>query len=308
MPRQNLILLVGKTGQIGWELQRTMAPLGNIVALGRDTMDLCDADSIRRRVREAEPALIINAAAYTDVDKAEDEPEIAMAINGTAPGILAEEAKRLNIPLVHYSTDYVFDGRGGQPTPIEASRRPYTETDPPNPINVYGRTKLAGEQAVRAAAAVHLIFRTSWVYATRGRNFLCTIQRLAWERKELRVVDDQIGSPTWARCIAEATGQVLARCWDPQDTGSLADVSGLYHLSASGQTSWHGFATEILEVMRAASEAKVMVQHVTAIPGSAYPSSAQRPAYSVLDNSTTAKSFGIVLPDWHSQLRLCLGT
>ncbi len=308
MPRQNLILLVGKTGQIGWELQRTMAPLGNIVALGRDTMDLCDADSIRRRVREAEPALIINAAAYTDVDKAEDEPEIAMAINGTAPGILAEEAKRLNIPLVHYSTDYVFDGRGGQPTPIEASRQPYTETDPPNPINVYGRTKLAGEQAVRAAAAVHLIFRTSWVYATRGRNFLCTIQRLAWERKELRVVDDQIGSPTWARCIAEATGQVLARCWDPQDTGSLADVSGLYHLSASGQTSWHGFATEILEVMRADSEAKVVVQHVTAIPGSAYPSSARRPAYSVLDNSTTAKSFGIVLPDWHSQLWLCLGT
>ena len=189
------ILLLGRNGQIGWELQRTLAPMGPIKALGRTEVDLAKPDQIRQAVRDVTPCLIVNAAAYTAVDKAEEEADLAMAVNGDAPGILAEEAKRLDVPLIHYSTDYVFDGSAA----ADGSRRRYTESDPTNPLNVYGKTKLAGEKAVGAVGHAHLILRTSWIYATRGRNFLLTIQRRAGEGGELRVVDDQIGSPTWAR-------------------------------------------------------------------------------------------------------------
>ena len=222
------ILLTGKNGQVGWELQRTLAPLGEVVVLDRRQLDLSDPDQIRERVREISPDLIVNAAAYTAVDRAEAEPEPAMAVNGTAPGLLAEEAKRIGAAIIHYSTDYVFDG---------AKTTPYTEEDAPNPLNVYGRTKLAGEQAVQAAGVPHLILRTSWVYGMRGKNFLLTILRLAREREELKIVDDQIGAPTWSRTIAEATAQILTSGAWP-----VSGASGIYHLTASGSTSWYGFA------------------------------------------------------------------
>ena len=195
------ILVTGRNGQVGFELQRNLAGRGQVVAVGRDEMDLSDPDAIRRVVREAKPDLIVNAAAYTAVDQAESEPELALAINGVAPGILAEEAKRLGVALIHYSTDYVFDG---------SKAAPYTEEDEPRPINVYGRTKLAGERAIQAVDVPHLILRTSWVYSARGKNFLLTILRLAREREELSIVDDQIGAPTWSRAIAMATGGILA--------------------------------------------------------------------------------------------------
>nr|WP_255210519.1 dTDP-4-dehydrorhamnose reductase [Methylogaea oryzae] len=221
------ILLTGKDGQVGWELQRALAPLGKVVAVGRDALDLADADGIRRVVRDVAPRLIVNAAAYTAVDKAESEPELAMAINGIAPGILAEEARRLGAGLIHYSTDYVFDG---------AKQGEYAEDDTPNPVSVYGQTKLAGERAVSSSGAEHLIFRTSWVYGLRGRNFLLTMLRLARERAELRVVADQVGAPTWSRMIAEATAIVVAR-WYEHSAGDAtprpkSGLSGIYHLAA----------------------------------------------------------------------------
>lgn len=295
------ILLTGKTGQIGWELERALAPLAPVVALGRREMDLTDTDAMRRRVRDTDPGLIVNAAAYTAVDAAEEEPALAMAVNGTAPGVLAEEAKRLGVPLVHFSTDFVFDGRGA-PGP---SPRPYTESDAPAPINEYGRTKLAGERAIQAVAPVHLILRTSWIYGNRGRNFLRTIRRLAAERDELKVVDDQIGSPTWARAVADATARILARGRSPA-TGpgaGLAEAGGLYHLSAAGSTSWCGFAAAIVE---RDWESERAAPRVVPIPTGAYPAAAARPAYSVLDNGAIAKAFGITLADWKTQLRSCM--
>ena len=209
------ILLTGKNGQVGWELQRTLTTLGDVVAIDRKGMDLANPDSIRNTIRAVRPDLIVNAAAYTAVDKAESEPELAMAINGIAPGIMAEEAGRLGAAMVHYSTDYVFDG---------TKTTPYTEGDILNPINVYGKTKLAGEQAVQAAGIPHLIFRTSWVYGLRGRNFLLTILRLAKEWDELKIVDDQIGAPTWSRMVAEATATILAQClFPPLEKGGRGD-------------------------------------------------------------------------------------
>ncbi len=295
------ILLLGKTGQIGWELERTLAPLAPVVSLSRRELDLTDTDAIRRQVRETAPGLIVNAAAYTTVDKAEEEPVLAMAVNGTAPGVLAEEAKRLGVPLVHYSTHFVFDGRAG-PGP---SPRPYAESDTPAPINEYGRTKLAGEQAIQAVAPAHLILRTSWIYGNRGRNFLRTIRRLAAEKEELEVVDDQIGSPTWARGVAEATAQILATGRSPAagPGAGLAEAGGLYHLSAAGSTSWCGFAAAIVEWGTVSGRA---APRVVPIPTSAYPTRAARPAYVVIDNSAIMKAFGIALPDWKSQLRLCM--
>ena len=293
------ILLIGKTGQIGWELERALAPLAPVVALSRRELDLTDTDAIRRRVRETAPGLIVNAAAYTAVDAAEEEPALAMAVNGTAPGVLAEEAKRLDVPLVHYSTDFVFDGRGG-PGPAP---RPYTESDAPAPINEYGRTKLAGERAIQAVAPAHLILRTSWIYGNRGRNFLRTIRRLAAERDELEVVDDQIGSPTWARAVADATAQILARGRPPATGAGLAEAGGLYHLSAAGSTSWCGFAAAIVQW---GTESGRAPPRMVPIPTGAYPAAAARPAYSVLDNGAIAKAFGIALADWESQLRLCM--
>ncbi len=295
------ILLLGRNGQIGWELQRTLASLGPLAALGRAEVDLADPDRIRQAVRDVTPCLIVNAAAYTAVDKAEEEAELAMAVNGHAPGVLAEEAKRLGVPLIHFSTDYVFDGSAAP----DGSRRPYTESDPTNPLNIYGKTKLAGEQAIGAVGPAHLILRTSWIYATRGRNFLLTIQRLAGEGKELRVVDDQIGSPTWARTVAEATAAVLERSWLGKGSAALAERGGLYHLSAAGQTSWCGFARAILESTSGSRENR-RPPPVHPISSGEFPSPARRLPYSVLDNAAISATFGVILPDWKFQLETSL--
>lgn len=283
------ILLTAKNGQVGWELQRTLATLGEVVAVDRRAMDLASPDSIRNVIRAVQPELIVNAAAYTAVDKAESEPDLAMAINGTAPGVMAEEARRLGAAMVHYSTDYVFDG---------TNATHYAEEDAPNPINVYGRTKLAGEQAVQAAGIPHLIFRTSWVYGLRGKNFLLTILRLAQERDELKIVDDQIGAPTWSRLIAEATAQILA-----QRGANLSEVSGLYHLTSAGQTSWHGFARSILD--HSGLPAGKPLARLVPIPGVDYPLPAPRPCNSRLNNEKLQQVFGLALPAWDAALALC---
>ncbi|MGH8604116.1 MAG: dTDP-4-dehydrorhamnose reductase [Gammaproteobacteria bacterium] len=290
------ILLTGKNGQVGWELERTLAPLGEVIALGRDGMDLADADSVCRVIREVRPKLIVNAGAYTAVDKAESDPELAMKINGVAPGVMAEEAKKLNAALVHYSTDYVFDG-------IKTER--YKEEDAPNPVNVYGRTKLAGERAIQVVDLPHLILRTSWVYGLRGKNFLLTIQRLAKERDEIRIVEDQIGTPTWSRMIAETTAHVLTKCC-ASSIGSLSfssGVSGLYNLTASGATSWYGFAQAIIASFRSKP---IKNPRLTPISSAEYPLPAKRPANSCLCGEKLARCFGVTVPDWKEGLRLCL--
>ena len=281
------ILLTGVNGQVGWELQRTLAPLGEVVAADRSVLDLADTASIRRSVAAIAPDLIVNPAAYTAVDKAESESELAQAINAVAPGELAA----CGIPLVHFSTDYVFDGR---------KAGAYTEDDMPNPLGVYGASKLAGEQAVLHSGAPHLILRTSWVYGLRGRNFLLTMQRLARERDTLAVVDDQFGAPTWSRLIAEATALVIARWLDRPDQTA---TSGIYHLSCGGHTSWHGFTTAILAQL-AGTDTKLA--RLTAIPTSGYPTPAARPANSQLDCDKLAARFGVRLPDWETALALCL--
>ena len=279
------ILITGGAGQVGWELQRTLAPLGQIVAVDMKDMDLGDPDAIRRTVRAVAPDVIVNAAAHTAVDRAEQEEALAHAVNGTAPGILAEEAKAAGAAIVHYSTDYVFDGtREGA----------YVETDAPNPLGAYGRTKLAGERAVRDSGAAHFIFRTSWVYGVRGHNFMRTMLRLAGERSELSVVSDQFGAPTWSRMIAEATALVLAQC---PTSGAIAERGGLYHLTCGGSTSWHGFARAILKDRDIA---------IHPIPTEAYPLPAPRPKNSVLSNARLAAAFGLALPDWETALALCL--
>lgn len=284
------ILITGANGQVGWELQRTLAPLGEVIALGRDALDLANADAIRKALRQAAPDVIVNAAAYTAVDKAEEERELAHAVNGIAPGVLAEEAKLLNAALVHYSTDYVFDGLKGAP---------YEEIDVAHPASVYGKTKLAGEKAIAAVNAPHLILRTSWVYGARGKNFLRTILRLADEREELRVVDDQFGAPTWSRMIAEATSAILAQCLHKGAVaGVLAEKGGLYHLTAAGQTSWFGFASEIVKYTE-------KYPRMTPIATAEYPLPAPRPAYSVMSNARLTQAFGICLPAWQASLGLC---
>ena len=295
------ILLTGANGQVGWELQRTLSPLGELVAFNRREMDLADPDSVRDRVREIRPGLIVNAAAYTAVDQAEAEPDLAIAINGIAPGILAEEAHRMGATLVHYSTDYVFDG---------AQDGAYVEEDSTNALNVYGRSKLAGESAIREARVPHLIFRTGWVYSRRGKNFMLTILRLAGERDELRIIDDQVGAPTWSRMIAEATAQVLAQFVAPgkDGHGSLADASGIYHLTAADRTSWYGFANAIIEQANAGAGSPVLrARRVVPIKSSEYPLPAARPKNSVLSNEKLWRKFGIVLPDWTRSLKMCLG-
>ena len=287
------ILVTAAQGQVGWELRRTLATLGEVVAVGRQAMDMSDPDSVRQCIRDIQPGLIVNAAAYTAVDKAETEPELAMMVNGTAPGIMAEEAKLLGAAIVHYSTDYAFDG---------SKTTPYTEDDATNPINVYGRSKLAGEQAIQAVGAPHLILRTSWVYGARGKNFLATILRLARERDELKIVDDQIGAPTWSRTIAETTAQMLAQ---RQSAAALAEVSGVYHLTAGGRTSWHGFTQAILahSPLFVSGAGKPLL---LPIPTSEYPLPAKRPMNSVLSNAKLASVFGLAQTDWEEALRLCL--
>jgi dTDP-4-dehydrorhamnose reductase len=283
------ILLLGKNGQVGWELQRTMAPLGHVIAWDQTDLDLTQPDQMRVKLRELKPNLVVNAAAYTAVDRAEDEPDLAMAINGIAPGILAEETKVLGATLVHYSTDYVFDG-----TKIT----PYTEEDIPNPINVYGNTKLAGEQAIQAIAGKYLIFRTSWVYGGRGSNFLLSILRLANERDQIRVVDDQIGAPTWCRMIAEATALLLGRGHE-----DIEDKSGIYHLTAGEKTSWFGFAKAILASGFAQEKSPIELLPISSCE---YAASACRPTNSLLSNIEIQKKFCITLPSWKSGLDLVI--
>lgn len=289
------ILLTGASGQVGFELLRTLAPLGKVTALGSQQLNLADADAIRRIVNDIKPELIVNPAAYTAVDKAESETEPAFAVNAVAPGILAEEAKKLGARLVHFSTDYVFDG---------SKPDAYVETDVTHPVSVYGSSKLAGEQAIESVGGQYLIFRTSWVYGVRGKNFFLTMLRLARERDSLRVVADQHGAPTWSRMIAEATALAIAR-WQ--------DESGVYHLTNSGATTWHGFACAILEgyVRHAGNlgwpELKASPDAVEAITTEQYPLPARRPANSMLDNSKLAHDFGLAMPQWQEALEMALG-
>jgi dTDP-4-dehydrorhamnose reductase len=306
------ILLTGKNGQVGHDLQRFLPRLGEVVALDRQQLDLSRPDEIRRVIREIRPTLIVNAAAYTAVDQAEKEQWLAQAINAEAPAIMAEEAKRVGAALIHYSTDYVFDG---------SLNSPYEETDPTNPINVYGKTKLAGEQAIRDSGMHHLIFRTAWLYSTRGKNFLLTILRLATEREELRIVNDQIGAPTWSREIASATAEVLEKISDRTGNASpWTELSGTYHMTAGGETSWFEFAKAILDQARkqvvptvpwfsTATHGKpLLARQITPITTAEYPTPAKRPAYSVLSNARVARAFGVELADWRTQLhRACAG-
>ena len=285
------ILLTGASGQVGWELARALAPLGEVIGLDRSRLDLAQPDALRETVRAIAPTAIVNAAAYTAVDRAESEPEVARTINAIAPGVLAEEAQRLDAILVHYSTDYVFDG---------AKPEPYVESDSTNPLGVYGRTKLEGERAIGASGCRHLTLRTSWVYGARGHNFLLTMLRLARERRQLRIVDDQIGAPTWSREIAQATAALLAR---PELAARGAE--GLYHLTASGSTSWYGFAQAIFGSPEMA-RLRVAPPAIEAIPTSAYPTPAQRPLNSRLDCGRLFSRARVRLVAWDEALARCL--
>jgi len=289
------ILLLGKDGQVGWELQRSLAVLGDIVALGRDgdeelCGDLCDAHGIERTVQTVRPDVVVNAAAYTNVDKAEQDESRAHAVNATGPDVLAHATKAIGAILVHYSTDYVFDGSGA---------RPWGETDEPAPINTYGFTKLEGERAIKSAGCDHLIFRTSWVYGVHGQNFAKTILRLAAERSELSVIKDQFGAPTGADLIADVTAHAIA-------LRRAAKVVGTYHLAAAGVASWYDYALYVLKTAAALGfESKAAPEAVIPIPSSAYNSVARRPMNSRLDTSLLCRTFGLRLPAWeHGVTRL----
>lgn len=290
------ILITGPDGQVGWECRRSLQALGEVLCVGRARCDLSDPDAIRAAIRQASPDLIVNAAAYTAVDRAESEPDLAHAVNAIAPAVLAEEAHRLGASLIHLSTDYVFDG--SKPTP-------YVEDDPCNPLSVYGRTKLQGEQAVLSSGVPALILRTSWVYATRGHNFLRTILRLAGEREELRIVDDQRGAPTWARSIAEGIAAIAARAG--RDRASIAAAfasrGGVFHMTAAGQTSWHGFAQQLLQRV---PDPGRRLRTVVPIATEEYPTPARRPINSVLDCSRLAGAWGVGLPPWEIALDLAV--
>ncbi|MFQ5487349.1 MAG: dTDP-4-dehydrorhamnose reductase [Gammaproteobacteria bacterium] len=290
------ILLIGQDGQVGWQLRRTLAPLGEIAAYDHPHLDLGKPDLVRAIINEVRPTLIVNAAAYTAVDQAEEERGLAMAINADGPALLAEEAKKLGAAMVHYSTDYVFDG---------TKEQPYTEDDEPQPLNVYGQSKLAGDQAVMAAGIPHLIFRTSWVYGIRGNNFLRTLLKLFAERDEISIVDDQIGAPTWSRVIAEVTAQALGQALAPRTQLSLEEVSGLYNLTASGETTWYGFAQAVAD--HAANEHLTpKVSKIKPIPSAEYPTPAVRPPYGVLSHQKLQETFGLFIPSWEEQLALCI--
>lgn len=283
------ILLTGARGQVGWELRRTLMVLGEVHAPDSSQLDLRSAQQLREAVRALKPDLIVNPAAYTAVDRAESEVELAMAVNGLAPGVLAEEAVTLGIPLIHFSTDYVFDG-----TRVGA----YREDDEPAPLNIYGRSKLAGEQAVRSVGGKHLILRTSWVYGPRGANFFITMNRLLRDRVELNIVADQVGAPTSARLIAEATAQLVGRLMnDP------AAVSGTFHLTSSGSCSWFEFAQAIAEGIRN-REPDTPLARLHPIPASDYPAPARRPSNSRLDLGRLETMFGLSMPDWRTVLAL----
>ena len=286
------ILLTGRDGQVGGELQQSLAHLGDVIAVNRSQMDLSSADSIRTCIRSAQPNIIVNAAAYTAVDKAESEPELAQHINGEALSIMAEEARTLGAAILHYSTDYVFDG---------TKAAPYLEDDATNPLGAYGKTKLAGEQALSNAGIPYIVLRTSWVYGSRGKNFLRTILKLAEEKPELRIVADQIGAPTWSRDIATATAKIL----DQWGNDSTPRYSGIYHLTGAGETSWYGFAAEALRQSALTHPGKTWAR-LTPIPTSEYPTPAARPKNSRLNCSKLAQTFGIQLPDWRDSLAAVL--
>jgi len=285
------ILLFGKSGQVGWELQRSLAPLGEVIAVDFDSTDFCgdftNLAGLAETVRQVKPTIIVNAAAHTAVDKAESEPDLARTINALAPGVIAVEAQKLGAWLVHYSTDYVFDGSGSQA---------WKESDMPAPLSVYGQTKLEGEQVVAANCAKHLIFRTSWVYAARGGNFAKTMLRLAKERDSLSVIDDQIGAPTGADLLADITALVLQRV---QTQPLQHELAGLYHLVASGSTSWHGYAALVIEHARNVGvDIKTPQNAIHKIATQAYPTPARRPLNSKLDTSKLQATFNLHLPPW----------
>jgi dTDP-4-dehydrorhamnose reductase len=285
------ILLLGPNGQVGWELQRALQPLGEVIAPGRHDADLCGdlarPDALAATVQRVHPQVIVNAAAYTAVDQAESEPSLAQAVNADGPAVLAREAAALGAWLVHYSSDYVFDGSGSHARDEDA---------PTGPLSVYGRTKLDGERAIRASGCRHLIFRTSWVYAARGGNFAKTMLRLAAERDELRVVDDQIGAPTGADLIADVTAHALRQVGTATDGAARA---GTYHLTAAGHTSWHAYARHVLTWAAAHGMAlRTRPERVLPVPSSSYPTPARRPLNSRLDGSRLARSFGLRMPPW----------
>ncbi|AFM35414.1 MULTISPECIES: dTDP-4-dehydrorhamnose reductase [Stutzerimonas stutzeri subgroup] len=283
------ILITGSKGQLARELQLELAGAGKLLALGHNALDLSDSDQVREQVRLLRPDLIINAAAYTAVDPAESHRELAFAVNARGPQVLAEEAARLGVPLIHYSTDYVFDGRKGEP---------YCEADVPQPLSVYGASKLAGEQAIQAVGGEYLILRTSWVYSQHGKNFLLTMQRLLQERDALSVVSDEIGTPTWAATIARTTAEMVRK-----RSAGEAGPSGLYHLTASGETSWYGFACSIAEQLRQQGRLRA---EITPILSKDYPTAAQRPLNSRLNCARLQQDWGIRLPDWETALHECL--
>ncbi|MGP8055422.1 MAG: dTDP-4-dehydrorhamnose reductase [Limisphaerales bacterium] len=285
------ILLIGKNGQVGWDLHRTLAPLAEVVAVDYPEINFTNVPALRQFVAATRPSVVVNAAAYTAVDKAETETELCRQVNAVAPGILAEEAKKLGALMVHYSTDYIFDG---------TKTWHYVETDAPNPLGAYGRSKLEGDLAVKASGADHLIFRLCWVYGARGQNFMLTMQRLAREREKLRVVADQFGCPTWSRMIAETTALALKQVLAGADRSAY---NGEYHLAAGGQASWHEFASRIIELM---PEAERKCRAVEKITTAEYPMPAKRPAYSVLDCGKLQKTFGLRLPNWETSLRQVL--
>lgn len=295
------ILLIGREGQVAWELRRTLLPLGELVAVDRRTRrltaDLADLDTVRRVIRDVRPNLVVNAAAYTAVDKAEQESELAWRINAEAPGVMAEETGRIGAGLIHYSTDYVFGG--------SSSTEPYLEEHGTEPQNVYGRSKLAGEEAIQAVGGPHLILRTAWVYGQRGHNFLLTMLRLLREREVVRVVDDQKGAPTWSRLIAETTALLVAQCRHGMQFAP-AEQAGTYHLSCAGETSWFQFAEQIREEAMRRGLLPESCGRLEAIPTSSYPTPASRPAYSVLANDKLIAGFGLEMPAWEDALRLCL--
>ncbi len=288
------ILLTGSNGQVGWELARTLLPLGEVIALNREQANFTNLDELRRIIEDISPTVIVNAAAYTAVDKAESERDLAFLINAQAVAVLAEEAKKQNALLIHYSTDYVFDG---------TKSTPYDEDDIPNPLSVYGESKLAGERAIQASGADYLIFRTTWVFAARGQNFVNSILRLASEREELNIVADQIGAPTWARFIAEATAHIIRQAESERKTENF--ISGIYNLTSAGETSWHGFAEEIVKMARQQNR-ELKNRLLNPIPTTAYPTPAKRPSNSRLSTQRLMGRFTLVMPNWVETLRLCV--
>jgi dTDP-4-dehydrorhamnose reductase len=294
--RNNRIVVIGRIGQVGWELRHKLACLGQVTAFDYPEIDFRNPDSLLAALRSVEPAVIVNAAAYTAVDKAEEQPDVAMAINGTGPGVIAEEAKRLGSILVHYSTDYVFDG---------TKQGEYVETDTPNPQNVYGKTKLAGDEAIQASGCEHLILRTSWVYGARGNNFLLTMLKLAAERAELRIVDDQTGAPTTSECIAQGTANILSQVMGP--SGAVLDGrSGVYNLTNTGATTWFGFAKALLT--RSAASMGTALPTLIPIPTREFPRPAARPTNSRLSCVRIEETFGVCMPEWEDALALVLET